>query len=694
MRVRSFTLLALAACKGTVDPMAGTPNLVWSDDVLEFGEVEVGGEPAEELLELRNDGGGEIDLLTAILAEGDPDLWAVEWERTALGPGDAIDIRVLFTPEEPGLRVAGLVQIRTDLEVRPSLTIQVVGQGAPSTIDADGDGFTTAQGDCDDDDDERYPGATERCNGRDDDCDGAAGPTETDADGDGQRACGADCDDTRATVYDDAPEICDGLDSDCDGVIQDDLDPDGDGVTVCEGDCAPANPDAFPGATEVCGDAADNDCNGTVDVIDADGDGHDVCVAFGDCDDTNPLAFPRFVATTGAAGATGSASAPLASLAEALSTVDAVCRTIYVEPGTYAVSGLTWAAGEVAVIGRGTSAADVIFDAGGAGRHLDLTGGALELRAVTLTGGVAPAGQGGGSVRVGASAELVAVAAVFDGNSSDAEGGALRVDGTLALASGGTFTGNSATHGGALAVMSTGSALDPGLSAYVGNSATGAGGAIWAEGPLIVTGATLQANTAGEGGGLVWSAGGGHTVQRCQLWSNTATGPGGAAWLGAGSSGTFRNNWIQDNAAGDGAGVWVAGGATVANNTLAANVGTGEGAAVRVVGDAATVTANLAHFHDGLSSIFADLGSTSVVTHNTAFATSSGTDLGGALTVDVNENRSENPAFVAFSDNSDPTDDDLSLQPSSPAIDSGPAGQLDPDGTPNDRGATGGPGAL
>jgi len=46
-------------------------------------------------------------------------------------------------------------------------------------VDADSDG-ADACGDCDDTDPSRFPGAPERCNGLDDDCDGAAHPEEAD----------------------------------------------------------------------------------------------------------------------------------------------------------------------------------------------------------------------------------------------------------------------------------------------------------------------------------------------------------------------------------------------------------------------------------------------------------------------------------------------------------------------------------
>lgn len=46
--------------------------------------------------------------------------------------------------------------------------------GSEDDVDADGDGWTVAEGDCDDDDDQVYPGAPEQSetDGWDQDCDG------------------------------------------------------------------------------------------------------------------------------------------------------------------------------------------------------------------------------------------------------------------------------------------------------------------------------------------------------------------------------------------------------------------------------------------------------------------------------------------------------------------------------------------
>ena len=62
-----------------------------------------------------------------------------------------------------------------------------VDTGVP--MDSDGDGFMDSD-DCAPDDPEIHPGAEERCNGLDDDCDGAPAADEADADGDGFAVCG------------------------------------------------------------------------------------------------------------------------------------------------------------------------------------------------------------------------------------------------------------------------------------------------------------------------------------------------------------------------------------------------------------------------------------------------------------------------------------------------------------------------
>ncbi len=238
----------------------------------------------------------------------------------------------------------------------------------PWYVDEDGDGWgvvSAAQpsvdactppagrairiGDCDDTDADVSPTARERCNGRDDDCDGragfaiATGDTEDD-DGDGvpDMACGAsesDCDDRDPYTTSSASlELCDSRDNDCDGTIDEgatavswyaDMDGDGHGepsatTSSCEivpgrvligDDCDDANRAVRPGAVDACRGLprVDDDCDTRVDeggapvafFADLDGDGYgagDEIVACqldartaprgGDCDDTSARVRP------------------------------------------------------------------------------------------------------------------------------------------------------------------------------------------------------------------------------------------------------------------------------------------------------------------------------------------------------------------------------------------------------------------
>ncbi len=90
-------------------------------------------------------------------------------------------------------------------------------------VDADTDGFTVGDGDCNDNDNTVYPGATEICgDGNDQNCDGTINEGCTDLDQDGYISAsdgGDDCDDNNSGIYPGAPQYINGADNDCDGII-------------------------------------------------------------------------------------------------------------------------------------------------------------------------------------------------------------------------------------------------------------------------------------------------------------------------------------------------------------------------------------------------------------------------------------------------------------------------------------------
>lgn len=160
-------------------------------------------------------------------------------------------------------------------------------------FDADGDGVQVCgpTPDCDDANPYVHPGRVETpSDGLDNDCSGTADDCSENRDFDGADAC-HDCADTDPKIAPGNAESCNGLDDNCDGRADEGLDPDGDGFAICTGDCATFDAATYPGAAEVC-DGIDNDCDDVIpadELTDADTDGFVACE---DCDDANNAVFP------------------------------------------------------------------------------------------------------------------------------------------------------------------------------------------------------------------------------------------------------------------------------------------------------------------------------------------------------------------------------------------------------------------
>ena len=170
-------------------------------------------------------------------------------------------------------------------------------------VDGDGHDATEVGGvDCLDTDPAAYPGATETpYDGIDQDCSGA---DLADVDGDGYDAAavgGDDCSDTDVGIHPDATDTAyDGIDQDCSGADLTDVDGDGhDALVVGGDDCDDDEATAYPGATEIPYDGIDQDCSGA-DLTDVDGDGYESDAVGGDdCDDADATANPGAMETRG-----------------------------------------------------------------------------------------------------------------------------------------------------------------------------------------------------------------------------------------------------------------------------------------------------------------------------------------------------------------------------------------------------------
>jgi hypothetical protein len=569
-------------------------------------------------------------------------------------------------------------------------------------LDEDADGFTICSGDCDDDAPLIFPGAHEVCDDVDDNCDGLTTDDNVDYDGDGFSPCDlpGDCDDTDIGASPATRERCDGLDTDCDPSSDapgGEVDNDGDGYWGCEGDCDDADGGINPTAADRCGDALDQDCDG-----DADGS----CV---EC--TVELTDPG-----------------VDDLPAALAACPAVlCLGPGDWPGNIDLGGCA-----TRIVGLdGAPATRIVGDGDGTVVRIDSGEGPdTILEGLTIIGGVASGADGGG-ISVAQSGPVLR-RLIVRGNSA-VTGGGIRLDDADVELSQCTVADNDASGfpfaGGGLYV--SGGTVNVDRSTIRDNTTSigiGGGGAFVGGASATVQTSLIEGNVAAlDGGGLAFVEATADLSNLRILENRTGSAGTGGGLFFQDSAATLQHLLVAENSSLlEGAGINVVEclppGVTLSHAMLLANTATNTGGAVRSKQgslfdiEQATFVGNSASHGGAVMFNQTSTGSVRAVsaTHNIAtsatirtdnFAMESGGELGwanvilntpgnlGPLTdVDVvGDLLASDPGHDLSA--LDPTSWRLTLDPLSPLVDGGEPGVLDPDGSPADIGAFGGPGA-
>jgi hypothetical protein len=445
---------------------------------------------------------------------------AVNPAATEVCNGYDDDCDALVDDDDSGvdLSTGGTWYADTDLDGYGDASVDTTACTQPS-------GTVTDATDCDDTAIAVNPGATEVCNGIDDDCDtlvddddsdvdlstGGTWYADTDTDGYGDAAAGTtvctqpsgtvsdatDCDDTAIAVNPGATEVCNSIDDDCDALVDDDdtsldtstattwyADSDGDsygdsatsslscsqpsGTVGNTGDCDDTEALAWTGATEVC-DTVDNNCDGTVDEL--------VCIDVSNVDPT--------LLEEGTTHITVSASATVDTDTGAISGLRAA--------GTGDVSGIWF---EVETQSSGPDLGVFVFDG------------------LTVASGVTLTVQGSNGLVILSSDDVD-----FAGT-LDADGDA----GTHGQTTSGPRSGGSGTAGGTVG----GNGSNNAASGATSGSGTSAGSA---------PSAGIHYGNGGGGGGHCYGGGGGMGDRPSRAGASGTSSAGGGGGYGAGDGG-------------------------------------------------------------------------------------------------------------------------------------------------------------
>ena len=297
------------------------------------------------------------------------------------------------------------------------------------------------------------------------------------------------------------------------------------------------------------------------------------------------------------------------------------------------------------------------------------SGVTVSLSGVTITGGNAGSGNGGG---IDNSGTVTVSNSAFYGNSASIGGGGIFNSGT-ATVTGSTFTGNYGGDGGG-GIFNSGTATVTG-STFTGNSVSVdfyfvGGGICGIYGSVIVTNSTFTGNSASEGGGIY----GGVIVTNSTFTGNSAYGGTGTGLVfggyggGISGSGMLTNCTVSGNTCqvfaggpgvgGDGGGGGISGDLTLKNTIVAGNTST-----------ETTYTGTETSENDIFgqvqpTSAFNLIGDGSGISNITALEAPALSNLIGTTADPLN------PLLGSLANNGGPTQT-MALLPGSPAIDAG-----------------------
>ena len=568
------------------------------------------------------------------------------------------------------------------------------GYGDPTITDIDcsqPSGYVASNADCDDTDDTVYSGATELCDGQDNDCNGSIPTNETDDDTDTYVECtvdsggwdgsasitdGGDCDDTDKAQYPGADEYCNGEDDDCDGSVDEDGD-------VVDGDSFYADTDSdglgdYTSVYTACSQPSGYVSNAY------------------DCDDTNGSEPVVVSASTGSPSGSGTLSDPYDSIQDG---IDDASSCVIVYKGTYreaidldGKSLYLWGVdgAEFTTIDANGSPCDGTDPTGcePAVTIASSTGATSTIRDFTITGGTGYTSKSTSSTTCADSSSSHDGTNTCTVNYYYYYGGGIYVDGDDPTLQDVIIESNTLPE---TEQAVAGDFVQNWLYSYGGGIAV-------INGTVFLDGVSIFSNYGDQGGGIWVGTGGSLDMFYTMVMENSAGDGGGANVSDSGSLSATNSIFGCNEAATDGGGIYMEDtgtNVTVINAVLYQDksaAGSTHGAGV--YGDSyASVTMMNSIIYTAMGSYAATGTGTGTFSYNDVYNSSTSSYTFGGSWSKGTGGITLVPSFTKVTCDGNPDNDDFTLKSTSSCIDAGnpSSSYYDTDGTACDMGAYGGP---